>query len=699
MHFSFRKTLSLLNTHRRTSSEATPKEPQTNTTHRVRSWSLTKIEELIFGSSSQIAPKPFYVNVASPSLYQTTASSQRPALPTFVPQVDAEPQALENPMVSLQAKNDRLKDDIAALKLDAQIREEELAKFRSDYYAERFKANVRRRLVNALEARSQTQNDQLEQAEAFILSMIEIGLHQPVFSEAWQAVKVGRPSDDALVDAIKKAAAIPGTSWSSIIPAATGSRTRDQQLCPISLTLKPHKELNTTIKAAKFWKSPVKPDSSSGKSVTPSSSDLSSIKNDTIDHWDQTAVDDLLNRLREGDIPTKSPYGSNQGPHEIDPAPNSVDRVNARARISATDVTVPSSLNIRAHPITLADPPNPDRVQECTPLLPSHAADLAPLASQTFKDQRAATHRSPRRLRLSPSNQKRPAFGKIDLNRSVQRLNSLRKVTEKQFTKPSAKALRKRKAIIVTEDMQFISADSPPPDKRRLAVTQALPGQDPHTALRCSGDTSNTLHTVLNTGSAQTAQPLCDKGALSPETALLSLERICAGFSSGSLGSLAMISEDSEINLRHPCPAASNSLPDSQPTVISSIKPKLVDPASRTPPIFRKSALPVLKMRRAVSVPSKKSYLPPHVQPATHGEQDSAVLNGGITSSKRLIHKTTSPLRIAKGAKPSASDVVPRKPHTMGPMTTASITRGFSGGRFSSSKGTKPAKGMPSVAC
>lgn len=696
MHFSFRTTLSLL--HRRTRSDATLEEPQTNTTHRVRSWSLTKIEELIFGSSTQIAPKPFYINVASPSIYQTPVSSQRPALPTFVPQVDAEPQALENPMVSLQAENDKLKEDIAALELDARIREEELAKFRSDYYAERFKANVRRRLVNASEAKSQAQNDRLEQAEAFILSMIEIGLHQPVLSEAWQAVKAGRPSDDALVNAIKKAATIPGTSWSSIIPAATGSRTRDQHLFPISLTLKPRRELNTTMKATKFWKSPAKTDSSPGKTVTPSSSDLSSIRNDTIDHWDQTAVDDLLNRLREGDIPTKSPHNSNREPHEIDPAPSSVDRANARARMSATDVTVPSSLNTTAH-LTLPDPPNPDRVQEYTPLLQSHSADLAPLASQTFKDQRAATYRSPRRLRLSPSSQKRPAFGKIDLNRNVQRFNSLRKVTEKQGTKSSAKALGKRKAIIVTEEMQFISAGSPPRGKRRLAVTQALPGQNPHTALRRSGDASNTLHNVLNTGSAQTAQPLCDKGTLSPETALLSLERICAGFSSGSLGSLAMISEDSEIDLCHPCPAALNPLPDPRPTVISSIKPKLVDPASRTPPIFRKSVLPVLKMRRAVSVPSKKSYLPPHVQPAAHGKQDSAAHNGGTTSPKRLVRKTTSPLRIAKGARPGASDIVPRKPHTMGPMTTASITRGFSGGRFSSSKGTKPAKDVPSVAC
>ncbi|KAF9462431.1 hypothetical protein BDZ94DRAFT_1144140, partial [Collybia nuda] len=126
--------------------------------------------------------------------------------------------------------------------------------------------------------------------------MIEVGLHQPVLSEAWQAVKVGCPSDEALVHAIKKAAAVPGTSWSSIIPAVTSSRTHDQTLHPIPLILKAHRDLNATVKAAMFWKSPVKTDFSPGKTVTPPASDISPTENDTADHRNEMVVDNLLGK-------------------------------------------------------------------------------------------------------------------------------------------------------------------------------------------------------------------------------------------------------------------------------------------------------------------------------------------------------------------------------------------------------------------
>jgi len=208
-------------------------------------------------------------------------------------------------IAALDADNSELQAKIVALTLEIQIQEEEVSKFRCGYYEELSEAIIRRREAAAAEDRYRVQDQKVARMEQFISSIVEVGLHDPVLSEAWQNVKAGQPSDDALVDSIKKAASKTNTSWARIIPAITGPRTPEHYLSAINLTLKTRHELKKTSRIAKFWKTVAKKDPAHCNTVTPSSSALSDLSMRNVPETEErhTAVDDLLARLKSGDPP------------------------------------------------------------------------------------------------------------------------------------------------------------------------------------------------------------------------------------------------------------------------------------------------------------------------------------------------------------------------------------------------------------
>ncbi|KAJ7043351.1 hypothetical protein C8F04DRAFT_901841, partial [Mycena alexandri] len=123
--------------------------------------------------------------------------------------------------------------------------------------------------------------------------MISVGLHQRVLGDAHAALRAGIDPDAALVDAIKEAAAIPGSPWSTIIPSVTGPRTPDEYRSSLTLTLKTRKELRDAKKVAKFWKRVAHEDSQQSGIVTPSVSAISSI-HEPLSAERQKAVEELI---------------------------------------------------------------------------------------------------------------------------------------------------------------------------------------------------------------------------------------------------------------------------------------------------------------------------------------------------------------------------------------------------------------------
>ncbi|KAF8185045.1 hypothetical protein K438DRAFT_1453176, partial [Mycena galopus ATCC 62051] len=122
--------------------------------------------------------------------------------------------------------------------------------------------------------------------------MISIGLHQRVLGDAHAAMRAGIDPDQSLVDAIKEAAAVPGSPWSTIIPSVTGPRTPDEYRSSLTLTLKTRKELRDARKIAKFWKRIAGEQGPTGI-VTPSVSTISSI-HEPLPAERQKAVEELM---------------------------------------------------------------------------------------------------------------------------------------------------------------------------------------------------------------------------------------------------------------------------------------------------------------------------------------------------------------------------------------------------------------------
>ncbi|RDB25149.1 hypothetical protein Hypma_007918 [Hypsizygus marmoreus] len=605
MYFSIRKTFARLHGHRRALSELTQNDAATLVTVQLpRPSSLPKLDDLL-SVATALGPQPIHSSSCPPEA--SPQCSELEFRPTSAPQYLVTD---DEHILALQAENARLREENADLKLDAQIREEELNKFRSDYYAERFKANVRKRLAKSAEVSYDALSLRLEQAEKFIASMVEIGIHQPVLSGAWKAVTPERTSDEALVDAIRKAAATPGTSWSKIIPQVTGPRTSDEYLAAIDMTVKATQELKITRKILRFWKITAKKDPSQTDLVTPSPSKLSdaSLAKDNQGRHKVRVVDDLLKQLKSGDI--------------------QASRLTTPTDISGLSPSKASS-DVISSTLPQVSSASPSKISPHVD--PSHK--LAPLASQTLKDEVSSIYPIERPRVPPPTKKLRLVFGTVDINHDVPKSKSPKKPSshhlplEDQATKLSAKALSKRKAMII---------------ERAQPATNTAPVAHNH-------DTSNTLHTVLDGVRGNTS---CDSsfvsptstrpfntGFLSPEKALLSLERICAGFSSGSLGSLATQDSTNALPSATSIPNAVQANASTSDTVSARLPPQ---PA---PPSLRRSALPIAKFRQFARSPSRKSlFSAPLFRP-------SGSLKSITTPTKKFLRKNTSPLRITKKPK------------------------------------------------
>ncbi|KAF8070454.1 hypothetical protein FPV67DRAFT_1755906 [Lyophyllum atratum] len=541
---------------------------------------MTKLEEVFDVPCAPSSDSfPFRVSPDAVSLLPNLAlQSLDSSLPTTTTQVmpSGHNSSATRELFSLETENRRLQDEIAYLKLEAEVQEEELNKFRSDYYAERFQANVRKRLANSVDDSHEALKLRLKQAEKFILSMVEIGLHQPVLSGAWRAVAAGVKTDDALIDSIKRAAMTPGTSWSRIIPAVVGPRTPDDYLATIDMTLKVTKDLQDAKKISKFWKTKAKLDPSLKNLVTPSPSEISDtiVTEDLVQHGER-AVDDLLKQLKSGGIHASTNFTQ---PAMV-PSPTPAISVPPRVR---TRMPVPQQSGF------------------------SRDGVLNSLAGQVFKHDIGDRHE--------------------------QRVSVPQKTSDKQGTKLSARSHGKRKAILVKRvrsEVTLTARNSKDASHKPHSQMDRLPFDVDRTPLPLSTSVQSRTH------------PSGDIGTLTAEKALESLERICAGFSSGSLGSLGSSCES---------PTAENLQDFSTPMADNThfLPPKLsAQPQLSSFAFSSIKTSPLASRFRQLRSLSRPSLLPSSQSRPLASSSPKAT----PSPAKKVLRKHTSPLRITKRVK------------------------------------------------
>ncbi|KAF9024552.1 hypothetical protein BDZ89DRAFT_1017475 [Hymenopellis radicata] len=371
----------------------------------TRSYSLSNIGEQARPSSFE--PSVTQIMIPPPHALNTPPGSPTFIYPTDVTTLSQRILELEHQLGQLKVENSQLKDANNALKFDTELLQEQLSFLEN---AERpLSSDVRLITKEALEI-LKTQARRCIEMDRFVRTVISLGLQteEPIFPRVHKAIIAGETHDEALVDAIRDAAAKPGTPWVTIIPAVIGPRTNEQYLSAINMTLQSRKENRELQGVKKFWKNVAKEDPANADLVTPSSSNLSAVQA-VLSEKRQQAVDDLLAQLRNGSVPIRSQIVSQSAVKSSDmPRPESVvlSASMDSTKLLGGNATVPHT-----------EPGVVVSSSDSSTVLPylrdDSLASLPALASQTFKQELKASHS---RERFSISTTYKHALAPRDLN-------------------------------------------------------------------------------------------------------------------------------------------------------------------------------------------------------------------------------------------------------------------------------------------
>ncbi|KAG6895449.1 hypothetical protein C0992_001185 [Termitomyces sp. T32_za158] len=480
---------------------------------------------------------------------------------------------------ALLRENKILRNENTFLKLEAQVREEELAKFRSEYSVKRFNAAVRKHIIGSMpEGRKRSPSQ---------LSYPLLKLHQP----AETTMGEDTPGKGVTTDLIQPNSIL--ASSSKPIPTVSATKAQDYpeaMTCRTIPTIKDPNNVARTPRAPKVYESMKKRDLNSYRS-----------SNSILGHGER--------KMKDKQPKTES---STLTPTTASCIPSS----SGGSTLGSTSHT----------PVSL-------------PL--SRGRILTPLASEIFKDE---IKESLSRVKRSPIKKLRSLLNEVDINRTDPRVDTRSLKQPIKSSSTSAKAIRKTKAILL----------------ERSTPDSAI---EAHNNFSSGGRNDGTeFHRppvpMLATSTTYSAE---DSEAFSAEKALLSLERICAGFSSGSLGSLESTADPSPANVPLPdvpslfvvdtATEAKNLLPvrsaSPEPPSFSRLSVKTSTPlVSRYPPStlaspFHPATKPSLKPVPHSTKISRKSTSPMRLTKVTDVISSSP-------PKKKAIYKHTSPLRIAK---------------------------------------------------
>ncbi|EAU91096.2 hypothetical protein CC1G_03264 [Coprinopsis cinerea okayama7 len=415
---------------------------------------------------------------------------------------------LKRRIESLEEENEILKDYTVSVILEKERASEDLASLRINYYEELGASKAIRRQLDQMHTELIDANKKLAEAERFILDLVDLKLGIPVLQRLSQSTDNPRISAGSFLRSIQETLENTRASWLEHLPALEGSRTLDHYLCALNLTINARKELRENHRVSQFWKLLAKSDPNLANTVTPSSSELEKMDAADSSTARMQVLDELIGQLKE-DVARKRDSGCFTPPTQ-------------KSDIDCPPSTTPS--NEAASSSTL---PLPEEVDPAAPI-DRHERPATPPSSTMSQ----SPIDSPPRL-LDRSSQ--------IPQRSPGRTTKL----------PST---RRKGSSIIHDRLPSLAALA-----ERLADSQASadgsqPTVEPEVTM--SAEASSTRRTVKGVSfppasSRKNRRPghiLNDSDDAGPSPllacqALISLERICAAFSSTSLGSLEMTEE------------------------------------------------------------------------------------------------------------------------------------------------------------
>ncbi|KAF9219623.1 hypothetical protein BS17DRAFT_386905 [Gyrodon lividus] len=232
--------------------------------------------------------------------------SLQPTPSAASPTIDAVT-TLSDRITDLEAQLIHLREEQASLEQDLVDYRTDLLNTRSELYSEMLKSARHQqrtmddfRTIQKLEARHQR----------FYGLLVDIGIPRTTIDVICRVLESGNGSaDDILVDAIRDASNDDSTLLARLKPIIVNGRTPEHYLSALNMTLSIRKQLKSQKKKSKFWKKLAQEEGGHANIITPSPSDISSIREDLTPER-QGALNALIARRRaeryseytEGDV-------------------------------------------------------------------------------------------------------------------------------------------------------------------------------------------------------------------------------------------------------------------------------------------------------------------------------------------------------------------------------------------------------------
>lgn len=331
----------------------------------------------------------------------------------------------------------------------------------SNYFIAMGQASKAMRASEATQAANNKLEKKLAEYDKFLSRLIDVGLHELVLDKAHARLRKGENADDAFVDAIKEAAAKPGSEWARIFPAIIGPRTPEAYVSAINMTLKLRQELKESKRVASFWKLTAKEGGEHADTFTPSSisgvlriNELPGERSHLVDDfvakihstdWSTSRRDDLAQV-----IPTSC---------MLSPTPAAIEAPKLPPDLGVLSTPPRSKLIASLFEHDTTDPYG----SLSTSPVDSHSArqlafHLSPSTSESFHEDSVNLESNDRLSKCFLSSVKktrRIVLGEVNKNtRAILRSES----DTMQVSKPCAKPTRKGKAIAMSQSIQSVQA-------------------------------------------------------------------------------------------------------------------------------------------------------------------------------------------------------------------------------------------------
>lgn len=418
--------------------------------------------------------------------------------------------------MSLEEDQEILKDYTVSVLLEKEEVEKDMSTLRDRHYEELDRAKENRLMLINIESEISRLQRRFSDAERFILALVDLGLDPLILREAVSGVlKEGQPGEDALVDAIQKTARLRDQSLSKGFFATDGPRTADHYLSALDLTINARKELKEKAKVAQFWKMVAKSDPSNANTVTPSTSKLDQIEKSGHLSCPSNAslVDDLVNQFKEALV--------RKSPRVEDPTLPCPTGRAIKDNLAKGSTMIDGLDDLACSPqLMVQERGKPEQLdQPGRSCIPKQTPTSREKQRFAFSDLHSAFEPESHGDLILPNNMQ-------SLSDAARRLSDPN-LSLKAMAKDDIRPIRASHTCDLSSN-SFLSTSTPTLAQRKRANRMSYPF--------AASPSTISYNRQINSSLGSTDDP--SNGTLRACQALLSLERICAAFSTSSLGSV-----------------------------------------------------------------------------------------------------------------------------------------------------------------